>query len=298
MHRLAMEGDAEGVGRVGPAHQGSLMDAAERAREFSALRRLHFRLAEFYEEPSTVIAILPLEWFVLFFALLIIDVAVAFETNFTVVASVPDLALYAVMFVVLQTMIALAAWTDTDYALYLARQVRESGATPTASHELETPPVRVFRYHMKAMRRIGRALSGGYADDLIQLALPEDTWKDKEGRPKSFFELARAIELGLVEQATEPPAYQRKNPFVLYADDFERTFASGKFTFPSWRRFLSRWYNQESTTDRVKILAKGHVPQPLASVVRTEVGPWQILGVILASVLSATAGALVQSVLH
>ncbi len=161
-----------------------------------------------------------------------------------------------------------------------ARKGREVARAP-----VQGPPIVPFRYHMRAMRRVVNWLSGGYVDDMIQLALPDEIWHDEKKRPGSFIEVARTIEMGLVQRATKLPPGRARDPFAEYAEDLAKAFLQDSVPLTTWQEFLRRWY--DSAGDRAKVLVKSHVPRPLLDQVQAHIEPWQVIVTALAIVIPA-----------
>lgn len=255
--------------------------------EPGAGRKALFRLAAFYEDPVGSLFLQVLEWFFIFLAFFVIDIVVAYKTGFLITGSVWDLAVYAFLVILIQRLLAISVFNEPDYAIYLARRASLVSEEESSGVGGERPPTVDFRYHMQAMRRVGNWLSGGYVDDLMQLALPKKLWMNKKEAPKSFWAVARAIELGLVEQAARLPAGKRKQPFADYAADLEKAFGQGAFSFTAWQEFLTRWYFK--TSPRVRFLAKAHVPRHLLDKIQAHLEPWKVVVGILTAIVALVA---------
>lgn len=134
--------------------------------------------------------------------------------------------------------------------------------------------------HLKALRRLGRVLSGGYADAaaLLAFAAPRAAPVD---RPKSLDEIFLAIELSLVEKCASLSGDQKKAPLVRYAEDVERAFAQTPVTLDMWRNFLLSKY--EAVPEACRALAGTPVERTRLGRLRGALeANWSLVSVLLA----------------
>jgi len=257
------------------------VDSTGRRKPEGNLRRLRLRLARLNEEPFNLFV----EWAALFLVFSIIDIVVALATGIALTTNVGNLVVAPVLVILFQFLAIINILGDPAYVVYLARRAGSPPHGRRAKGWSEGPPIVEFRSHVRAMRRVGSWLSGGYADELIALAFPEDAREGGANQPASFVETARAIELGLVDRGAKLPATKAWEPFAEYADDLETAFGRDAFSLAAWQDFLRRQY--EATPPRARILARAHVPQPMLVRIEAHIEPWKVFLAGLAIVVSA-----------
>ncbi len=136
--------------------------------------------------------------------------------------------------------------SSQGYVVYLASLV--------TGMKLKVPvPLPDWEIHLPSLRRLGVELSGGGVNAALAIATPPKGHED-EPRPETFAEVARAIELRLLDESAPLMGEHAADPFVHYVADLAETFGKGSVTLETWRSFLLTryWGATKACRDRAR----------------------------------------------